>query len=85
MPLLDVTAKGVFVISATPFTDDGSIDLESLDRATDFYFEKGADGITILGMMGEAPKLTMAESNDLGNTAQCIEHVTNTDDRHHCF
>lgn len=63
MPLLDVTAKGVFVISATPFTDDGAIDFESLDRATDFYFEKGADGITILGMMGEAPKLTMSESN----------------------
>lgn len=69
MPLLDVTAKGVFVISATPFTDDGAIDLESLDRATDFYFEKGADGITILGMMGEAPKLTMAESNDVAARA----------------
>ena len=50
--MLDVTAKGVFVISATPFTDDGAIDMESLDRATDFYFEKGAYGITILGMMG---------------------------------
>ena len=26
------------------------------------YFEKGADGVTILGMMGEAPKLTLEES-----------------------
>lgn len=31
----------------------------------DFYYEKGADGLTILGMMGEAPKLTQAESIDV--------------------
>ncbi len=55
-------AKGVFIISATPFTDDGALDLESADRLIDFYLEQGVDGITILGMMGEAPKLTGAES-----------------------
>ncbi len=69
MPLLDASTKGVFVISATPFTDGGAIDLESLDRAADFYFDKGADGITILGMMGEAPKLTMAESHEVAARA----------------
>ncbi len=55
-------AKGVYVISVTPFTDDGAIDWASLDRVTDFYLEKGADGLTILGMMGEAQKLTQAEA-----------------------
>lgn len=62
MTLLTSDAKGVFVISVTPFTDKGEIDFDSLDRVVDFYFDKGADGLTILGMMGEAPKLTQAES-----------------------
>ena len=55
-------AKGVFIISATPFTDDGALDLDSTDRLIDFYLEKGVHGITILGMMGEAQKLTADES-----------------------
>lgn len=59
---LDEQAKGVYIISATPFLDDGSIDMESADRLTDFYIEKGVSGITILGMMGEAPKLTAEEA-----------------------
>ncbi|AXC50179.1 dihydrodipicolinate synthase family protein [Paracoccus suum] len=60
--LLDETARGVFVISVTPFTEDGSLDLDSTDRLVDFYREKGATGLTVLGMMGEAPKLTADES-----------------------
>ena len=51
MPLLTSDAKGVFVISVTPFTEAGEIDFESLDRVVDFYFERGAHGLTILGMM----------------------------------
>jgi 4-hydroxy-tetrahydrodipicolinate synthase len=59
---LDETAKGVFVISATPFADDGALDLASTDRMVDFYLECGAAGLTILGVMGEAPKMSPAES-----------------------
>ncbi|MEM6762246.1 MAG: dihydrodipicolinate synthase family protein [Pseudomonadota bacterium] len=59
---LDETAKGVFIISATPFDDDGAVDHESLSRLTEFYLGHGVSGITILGMMGEAPKLTAEES-----------------------
>jgi 4-hydroxy-tetrahydrodipicolinate synthase len=62
MPLLDETATGVFVIAVTPFTETGALDLESTDRMVDFYLEKGATGLTVLGMMGEAPKLTGEES-----------------------
>lgn len=62
MALLDESAKGVYVIAVTPFADDGALDLESTDRMVDFYLEKGATGLTVLGMMGEAPKLTAAES-----------------------
>jgi len=59
---LDESAAGVFIISATPFTDSGELDLESADRLTDFYLEKGVTGITVLGMMGEAQKLSPGES-----------------------
>ena len=62
MALLDETAKGVYVIAVTPFTETGALDLESTDRMVDFYLEKGATGLTVLGMMGEAPKLTADES-----------------------
>ena len=54
--LLDESARGVFVIAATPFADDGSLDLDSLARLIDFYIGAGVHGLTILGMMGEAHK-----------------------------
>ena len=53
---------GVFIISATPFTETGALDLQSADRLVEFYIEAGVQGITVLGMMGEAPKLTQEES-----------------------
>ncbi len=60
--MLNETTQGVFTIAATPFLPDGALDFDSIDRLVDAYIEKGADGLTILGMMGEAGKLTVAES-----------------------
>jgi 4-hydroxy-tetrahydrodipicolinate synthase len=60
--MLTTAAKGVYIISATPFDDDGRIDTKSTDRLVEFYKESGVDGITVLGMMGEAPKLDAAEA-----------------------
>jgi 4-hydroxy-tetrahydrodipicolinate synthase len=65
--MLDATSHGVFPIAPTPFHPDGRIDLASLDRLTDFYREAGATGITVLGMMGEAPKLEHQEALDLAS------------------
>ena len=62
MTRLTETAKGVYVIAVTPFFDDGAIDLDSTDRMVDFYLSAGATGLTVLGMMGEAQKLTIEES-----------------------
>jgi 4-hydroxy-tetrahydrodipicolinate synthase len=56
------TAAGVFAIAPTPFHDDGRVDDASAERMTDFYLEAGCAGLTILGVMGEAPKLDAAES-----------------------
>jgi 4-hydroxy-tetrahydrodipicolinate synthase len=53
--------KGVYAILATPFTDDGSVDFSGLDRLVDFELAAGVDGLTILGIMGEAHKLTEYE------------------------
>ena len=61
MPL-DVTARGVYVIAPTPFHPDGRVDEDSVDGMTDFFLGAGCDGLTILGVMGEAPKLDEAES-----------------------
>ena len=59
---LDERARGVYLITVTPFTDEGALDLASTDRVVDFYLEKGADGLTVLGVMGEAPKLSAEEA-----------------------
>ncbi|HEX4260921.1 MAG TPA: dihydrodipicolinate synthase family protein [Acetobacteraceae bacterium] len=55
-------ARGVYVIAPTPFHDDGRIDDASTDRMTDFFIAAGATGITVLGQMGEAPKLEQEEA-----------------------
>lgn len=60
--LLDSSARGVFAIAVTPFTERLELDLDSVDGLMDFYLERGVSGITLLGMMGEAPKLTPEES-----------------------
>ena len=60
--LIDGHSKGVFIISITPFTADGKIDWASTDRLIDFYLERGVSGVTILGILGEAHKLTDSES-----------------------
>ena len=59
---LGVDAKGVYPIAPTPFHPDGQIDWVSIDRMADFYAEIGSDGLTILGVLGEAPKIDAEES-----------------------
>jgi len=59
---LNETAQGVYLITVTPFKDNGELDLPSTDRMVDFCLERGVTGLTILGIMGEATKLTAEES-----------------------
>ena len=68
--MLSVDAKGVFPIAPTPFLADGSIDAVSVDRMIDHYVAADADGCTILGIMGEAPKLDHDEA--IGLVARCV-------------
>jgi 4-hydroxy-tetrahydrodipicolinate synthase len=59
---LNSSTKGVIPIAPTPFHPDGRVDDYSLDRMTDFLLAAGIDGITILGQLGEAPKLDHQEA-----------------------
>jgi 4-hydroxy-tetrahydrodipicolinate synthase len=54
--------KGVVPIAPTPFHPDGRVDEASLERMTDHFLGCGVDGITILGVLGEAPKLEHSEA-----------------------
>jgi len=62
---LTADARGVYPIAPTPFHDDGRIDTASIDRLVDFYLDIGATGLTVLGQLGEAAKLTNAEGVDV--------------------
>jgi 4-hydroxy-tetrahydrodipicolinate synthase len=60
--LLDHIARGVYPIAPTPFDAEGRIDFASIDGMTEFYRGVGSTGMTVLGVMGEAPKLDGAEA-----------------------
>jgi 4-hydroxy-tetrahydrodipicolinate synthase len=59
---------GVFNITPTPFHPDGALDLPSLTRLTHFTRDAGVNGMTILGVLGEADKLTEAERDQVIET-----------------
>lgn len=59
---LTADARGVFAIAATPFTEDGALDLASTESLVRFYIEAGVQGLVVLGMMGEANKLSDEEA-----------------------
>ena len=65
MTRLAPSASGVFPIAPTPFLPDGAIDWTSVDRLFEFYAKIGADGVTVLGVLGEAPKLEPQESIEI--------------------
>ncbi|MFE2708996.1 dihydrodipicolinate synthase family protein [Streptomyces mirabilis] len=69
MAPLDRNSNGVFAIAPTPFDEEGAIDFDSLGRLVDFYEDAGVTGLTLLGQMGEAPKLSHEES------VRIVQHV----------
>ncbi|HEY8979835.1 MAG TPA: dihydrodipicolinate synthase family protein [Streptomyces sp.] len=69
MASLDRDTHGVFAIAPTPFDENGAIDFDSLGRLVDFYEKAGVTGLTLLGQLGEAPKLSHEES------VRIVQHV----------
>jgi 4-hydroxy-tetrahydrodipicolinate synthase len=56
-----MSLTGVCTITLTPFTEGGDVDLESIDSLAGLYLDSGVYGLTILGIMGEAHKLSDEE------------------------
>jgi 4-hydroxy-tetrahydrodipicolinate synthase len=75
--MFGIDSAGVYPIAPTPFTDSGEIDFASTDRMVDWWGEIGATGMTVLGIMGEAPKLDQAES--LAFVERCIRRAGKLD------
>jgi hypothetical protein len=79
--MLSIDASSVFPIAPTPSMPDGRIDDASTDRMIDHCVAAGADGVTILGIMGETPKLDHEEA--IAFASRCIDIEPNRvlDDR----
>jgi 4-hydroxy-tetrahydrodipicolinate synthase len=69
----DIHASGVYAIAVTPFHPDGRVDLDSVGRVTELYLKAGVSGLTVLGIMGEAPKLDAGEA--LGLVKAYVAHA----------
>ena len=50
---------------ATPFDDEGSLDLDGAVRLARWLVEHGSDGLVVSGTTGEGPTLTDGEKRDL--------------------
>lgn len=59
---------GIFNILATPFNAQLEVDWASLRRLVEFQLDKGAYGLTILGVLGEAAKLSLDERQKVMET-----------------
>lgn len=59
---------GIFNILSTPFDRELRVDFDSLVRLVDFQLDKGIHGLTILGVLGEAAKLTVDERTRVMHT-----------------
>lgn len=53
--------KGLATALVTPFTADGALDTQTLERLIDHQIANGADALVICGTTGEAATMTQAE------------------------
>jgi 4-hydroxy-tetrahydrodipicolinate synthase len=57
--------SGIFHILATPFRDDGALDVAGVPRLVEAALATGVHGLTILGIAGEAHRLTDEERRQM--------------------
>lgn len=65
---------GVHTIVPTAFHPDGTLDTGSMERLVEYLLEQRADGVALLGFMGEAHKMTSSERR------QVVERVVGAAD-----
>jgi 4-hydroxy-tetrahydrodipicolinate synthase len=61
--------RGFVAIAVTPLTADGAIDYSGIGPLMDFYINCGADGVTLLGVMGEAHRMTDGDARAVVDAA----------------
>jgi 4-hydroxy-tetrahydrodipicolinate synthase len=57
--------EGILPIVPTPFDEEGRLDPQSIEKLTLFMCERGVHGVAVLGVMGEASKLTETEREEV--------------------
>ena len=62
------TLRGCVPILVTPFAEDGSLDLPSLERQIDWVIAEGASGVACVALASEGYKLTEAERDAVAQT-----------------
>jgi 4-hydroxy-tetrahydrodipicolinate synthase len=67
--MIEASFTGVYPILPTPFRDDETVDLVSYANIIRFMTEIGVDGVTILGILGEANRLIDDERKAIIQTA----------------
>ena len=55
----------VLTAMVTPFTADGSVDLDGVARVANHLADHGSDGLVVSGTTGEAPTTTVAEDGEI--------------------
>jgi 4-hydroxy-tetrahydrodipicolinate synthase len=55
----------VLTAMVTPFSDDGTVDLDAVAKVADHLVSNGNDGIVVSGTTGEAPTTSVAEDGEI--------------------
>jgi 4-hydroxy-tetrahydrodipicolinate synthase len=84
--------RGVITAMATPFEEDGGLDLDAARRLAAHLLEHGSHGLVVAGTTGECPTLTDEEEIELlravraevGDGALLICGTGTNDTRHSC-
>ncbi len=66
---MSVLPDGVYTVVPTPFDASGALDVDSLARLVGTLSGLGVEGLLVLGVMGEAPKLLPAERRAVVETS----------------
>ncbi|WP_193556874.1 4-hydroxy-tetrahydrodipicolinate synthase [Nocardioides caeni] len=74
----------------TPFREDGSVDLDAVQKVAKYLVDNGNDGLVVSGTTGESPTTTGAEDGEtlaavkdaVGGRAKVVAGVGTNDTRH---
>ncbi|SOD64674.1 dihydrodipicolinate synthase [Streptomyces zhaozhouensis] len=88
----DIPFGRILTAMVTPFSGDGSLDLEGAQRLATHLVDSGNDGLIVNGTTGESPTTTDGEKTELvravveavGDRAHVVAGVGTNDTRHSC-